>query len=1019
MKIVKTLGLILVFGLLLSSASAQKQKPELYVQTRHSGSINSTTVSKNGKIIATAGEDRTAKLFDGSNGAEIRTFTGHHGAVMAVAFSPDDKVLATGGLDGTVKLWDVVTGKEMSSPKERFDKIASLAFSHDGKFLAIGAWGGVTLWDLMTNKQKFVQGIGGLETCCSVTGVAFTADSKTLVVVGFRYDEGFIYLVNLEGELVYDGLSRNQPRDISVYYLHQTKTIVFRRLRENAQTNETKEMISALEFHEDYPPGFRKLTETENSYFKNSVFEKLAGKIYANSKRISSIYLEPSGKFVSAERQDNTFVVWDLTKGDLPKQSNDHIFSLPILTADKSADENLQVSLKNQELFINGENQSQWMFQKNNFSEYTTYFTALAPEGDKLAVFSIGKALHSRQAVIELYEIEKSSNPNYHLLALKSSSIALDFEVEIQNSINAKEREILSVVDEISAFAPRFKDRWRMWRNEPRTNDGKWQAKLAEDGAIKIINPQTNTELCSLISFEQTDWAVVTPQGLFDGSPNAWKQLIWRLDNNTFNYAPVEAFFKEFYYPGLLQEILQGQTPQPPAKDLSEIDIRQPVVKITEIDGKPESSANNISADKQTVKVRIEIEDNSKAGRIRDFPASSGANDLRLFRNGSLVKLWRKETGDKRANASVFDLAEKDGCRQITAAKDRSRAAVCETEVSIVAGENTFTAYAFNHDNIKSNDATLSVKRADALKRPATLHVLAIGIKDYSNPAFNLKYSVADAEALAAEIQKQQKTLPNFAEVKVTSLFDAQATKANILKALDNLRRQVRPEDSVLVFFSGHGLANEPRFYLIPYDLGYTGPRTKEALTPRLNDIYAHGVSDEELSAVFEGIDAGQMFFIIDACNSGQALEAEEKRRGPMNSRGLAQLAYEKGMYILTASQSYQAAREASRLGHGYLTYALLEEGLKLGKADDEPRDGQIFVREWFNYATRRVPQMQQERMSGAKDIIEEGTAAVVFVEGDERVADAAKRRVQTPRVFYRREVEATPLVVAKTAAAH
>lgn len=48
-----------------------------------------------------------------------------------------------------------------------------------------------------------------------------------------------------------------------------------------------------------------------------------------------------------------------------------------------------------------------------------------------------------------------------------------------------------------------------------------------------------------------------------------------------------------------------------------------------------------------------------------------------------------------------------------------------------------------------------------------------------------------------------------------------------------------------------------------------------------------------------------------------------------MNSKGLAQLAYEKGMYILTAAQSYQAALEAAQLGHGYLTYALVEEGLK------------------------------------------------------------------------------------------
>ena len=79
---------------------------------------------------------------------------------------------------------------------------------------------------------------------------------------------------------------------------------------------------------------------------------------------------------------------------------------------------------------------------------------------------------------------------------------------------------------------------------------------------------------------------------------------------------------------------------------------------------------------------------------------------------------------------------------------------------------------------------------------------------------------------------------------------------------------------------------------------------------------------------------------MIDACNSGQALEAEEKRRGPMNSKGLAQLAYEKGMYILTAAQSYQAALEAAQLGHGLLTYALVEEGLKTPIADNEPKDG-------------------------------------------------------------------------------
>ncbi len=69
-------------------------------------------------------------------------------------------------------------------------------------------------------------------------------------------------------------------------------------------------------------------------------------------------------------------------------------------------------------------------------------------------------------------------------------------------------------------------------------------------------------------------------------------------------------------------------------------------------------------------------------------------------------------------------------------------------------------------------------------------------------------------------------------------------------------------------------------------------------------------MSDLELETAVEGLDAQQVLLVIDACNSGQALEAEERRRGPMNSKGLAQLAYEKGMFILTAAQSYQAALE-------------------------------------------------------------------------------------------------------------
>jgi hypothetical protein len=109
----------------------------------------------------------------------------------------------------------------------------------------------------------------------------------------------------------------------------------------------------------------------------------------------------------------------------------------------------------------------------------------------------------------------------------------------------------------------------------------------------------------------------------------------------------------------------------------------------------------------------------------------------------------------------------------------------------------------------------------------------------------------------------------------------------------------------------------------------------------------------------------------------------------------------------LTAAQSYQAALEAAQLGHGYLTFALIEEGLKNGKADREQKDGQVLVREWFNYATERVPEMQEQN-NHSRLLLEEDEKA-------DKARDANRaRNLQRPRAFYRREPEAAPLVIAR-----
>jgi uncharacterized caspase-like protein len=396
--------------------------------------------------------------------------------------------------------------------------------------------------------------------------------------------------------------------------------------------------------------------------------------------------------------------------------------------------------------------------------------------------------------------------------------------------------------------------------------------------------------------------------------------------------------------------------------------------------------------------VKIDVTDSAAD---KDHTQGSGARDVRLFRNGSLLKVWHGDVLNGKAAITL------------------------EEEITVTAGANRLTAYAFNRDNVKSKDAQLPLTGAESLKRAGTAYIIAVGVNEYANPQYNLKYALADAQSFSEETRIKQTQMKRFENVEVVSLVNENATKANILSALRrlsgvpeppslkagplNVLKRAEPEDTVIIYFAGHGTAQAQRFYLIPHDLGYAGERTK-LNEEGLRNILAHSISDEELEQSVEGLDAEHLLLVIDACNSGQALEAEEKRRGPMNSKGLAQLAYEKGMYILTAAQSYQAALETAQLGHGLLTYALVEEGLKTPVADNEPKDGVLNVREWLDFATERVPQMQQEKMKQARGV----GMQIAFIEGEQNIAEPEKRSVQRPRVFYRRELEANPLIIAK-----
>ena len=87
----------------------------------HSGIVNSLTLNRQGTEFITASNDHTAKIWDATTGAEIRTLVGHSAAVQTAEFSRDGRRVLTTALDDTVRIWDAGTGHQISEIKGPFE----------------------------------------------------------------------------------------------------------------------------------------------------------------------------------------------------------------------------------------------------------------------------------------------------------------------------------------------------------------------------------------------------------------------------------------------------------------------------------------------------------------------------------------------------------------------------------------------------------------------------------------------------------------------------------------------------------------------------------------------------------------------------------------------------------------------------------------------------------------------------------------------------------------------------------
>lgn len=192
-------------------------------------------------------------------------------------------------------------------------------------------------------------------------------------------------------------------------------------------------------------------------------------------------------------------------------------------------------------------------------------------------------------------------------------------------------------------------------------------------------------------------------------------------------------------------------------------------------------------------------------------------------------------------------------------------------------------------------------------------HALIIGIGSYQyEPRQNVPITVADAEAVATVLRDPQYC--GYPAEQVTLLTNANATRDRILAALNDLAARAAPDDTVVIFYSGHGeYSADSTYHLTTHDTRWADYKVAAGTA----------ISQPELLDRLRAVKAQRLLLLINACHAGELSPVLGESEQPFTSGqplpahiADAILATGSGRIIITACREHQV----SYIGPGPLT---------------------------------------------------------------------------------------------------
>ena len=442
---------------------------------------------------------------------------------------------------------------------------------------------------------------------------------------------------------------------------------------------------------------------------------------------------------------------------------------------------------------------------------------------------------------------------------------------------------------------------------------GKFFLNASGNNINQVYDLKSNSIVGYFYSDSNDDFAVVSKDGRVDGTPGALSSVFWTT-RGTFQRTSLESTMEKGFTPRLLSQIVNEESSTLASFDIDQVVSKAPVLAIQSINNAGFSDGVAVQSTQKNSSVVVAVTGNPQE-----------ITEVRLYQNGKLMKSM-PGTGAKNY---AFDL----------------------TLSTSFGEENYFFVTAGSREGIDSEKAKFTIAYKGATNEKPTLYLITVGIDKYKNQKYNLNYAQADADGVESILGKSSQI---FKAVVPYSIRNEKAVKANILNALEDIKKKSHEQDLLVLYYAGHGVmsgenASDQEFFMVPSDV--------TQLYGRADLLKDKGIGASLLKTYAQSINAQKQVFILDACQSAGALESVTER-GAAEEKAIAQLARSTGTFWITSTGSNQFASEFDKLGHGIFTYTLIE-GIN-GKADANA-DKKLTIRELSTYIENKVPELSEQ----------------------------------------------------------